>query len=230
MWKLDDKEIWASKNWCFWTVVLEKTLRNSLDSKEIKPVNPKGNQPWIFTGRTDVEAEAPILRPPDAKDQLIRKDADAGKDWRQEEKGTIEDEMVGWHHRLNGREFEQTPGNGEGQGSLVCCSPCGHKQSHRTERLTPPPGKPPSSKDNWQIQEGSLAYFELCAPPADYQAVLDGGTSGCPQSQEKQASCGEFRAGLRTLNTSCLPVNKTRAARRAWIFLLQFMDGLGTLT
>ena len=125
--------------------------------------------------------------------------------------------------------FEQTPGNGEGQGSLVCCSPCGHKQSHRTERLTTPPGKPPSSKDNWQIQEGSLAYFELCAPPADYQAVLDGGTSGCPQSQEKQASCGEFRAGLRTLNTSCLPVNKTRAARRAWIFLLRFMVGWGLL-
>ena len=88
IWELDHKEGWGLKIWCFQTVVLEKTLRNSLDSKEIKPVNPKGNQPWIFTGRTDVEAEAPILRPPDAKDQLIRKDADAGKDWRQEEKGT----------------------------------------------------------------------------------------------------------------------------------------------
>ena len=121
--ELDHKEGWAPKNWCFWTVMLEKTLESPLDCKEIKPVNLKGNQPWLFIGRTDVEAEAPVLWPPDAKNQFIGKDPDAGKDWRQEEKGTAEDEMVGWHHRLNGHEFEQTPKNGEGQRSLVCCSP-----------------------------------------------------------------------------------------------------------
>ena len=103
--------------------------------KEVKPVHPKGNQSWIFIGRTDAEAEAPILWPPDVKSRLIRKDADAGKDWRQEEKGATEDEMVGWHHWLNGHEFEQTLGDGEGQGSLVCCSPWGRKESDMTEWL-----------------------------------------------------------------------------------------------
>ena len=121
MWQLNCKESWALKNWCFWTVVLEKTLERPLDSKEIKPANPKGNQPWIFIGRTD--AEAPIFWPPDAKSPLFGKDPDAGKDWGQEGKGVIEDEMIGWHHRLNGHEFEQALGDGEGQGRLVCCSP-----------------------------------------------------------------------------------------------------------
>ena len=110
--------------------MLEKTLESPLDSKEIKPVNPKGNQPWIVIGRTD--AEAPILWPPDVKSQLIGKDPDAEKDWSQEEKGTTEDEMVGWHHRLNGHEFEQTLGDSEGQESLVCCSPWGRKESDTT--------------------------------------------------------------------------------------------------
>ena len=113
----------APKNWCFWTVVLEKTLESPLDCKGIKLVNPKGNQPWIFIGRTDTEAEAPILWPPDVKSRFIGKDADAGKDWRQEEKGMAEDEMVGWHHRLSAHEFEQALGDGERQRSLVCCSP-----------------------------------------------------------------------------------------------------------
>ena len=135
MWELDYKESWALKNWCFWTVVLEKTLESPLDCKEIKAVNPKGNQSWIFIGRTDVEAETPILWPPDAKNWLIKKDPDAGKDWRQEEKGTTEDEMVGWHHWLNGHEFEQVPGAGNGQGNLACCSPWGHKESDMTEGL-----------------------------------------------------------------------------------------------
>ena len=105
------------------------------DCKEIKPVNPKGNQPWIFTGRTDAEAETPILWPPDAKNWLIEKDPDSGKDWRQEEKGITEDEMVGWHQRLDGHEFEQALRVGDGQGSLVCCSPWGYKKSDTTERL-----------------------------------------------------------------------------------------------
>ena len=117
MWELNHKKGWAPKNWCLWTVVLEKTLESPLASKEIKAVNPKGNQPWIVIGRTD--AEAPILWQPDVKSRVIEKDPDAGKDWRQKEKEAAENEMVGWHHRLNGHEFEQTPGDGEGPGSLV---------------------------------------------------------------------------------------------------------------
>ena len=109
-------------NWWFWTVVLEKTLESPLDSKEIKPVHPKGNQSWIFIGRTDAEAETPVLWPPDVKSWLTGKDPDAGKDWRQEEKGMTEDEMVGWHHWLDGLEFEQALGVGDGQRGLVCCS------------------------------------------------------------------------------------------------------------
>ena len=139
MWELDYKESWALKNWCFWTVVLEKTLESPLDCKEILPVHPKGNQSWIFIGRTstfiDVEAETPILWPPDAKNWLIRKDLDAGKDWRQEEKCTTEDEVVGWHHRVDGHKFEQALGVDDGQGSLACCSPWGHKESKTTEWL-----------------------------------------------------------------------------------------------
>ena len=132
-WQLDYKEGWALENWCFWTVVLEKTLESPLDCKVIKPVNPKGNQPWVFIWRTD--AEAPILWPPDAKNWLIGKDPDAGKDWRREVKGTTEDEMVGWHHWLDGHEFEQAQGVGDGQGGLACCSPWGHKESDMTEQL-----------------------------------------------------------------------------------------------
>ena len=122
MWELDHKEAWVLKNWCLWTVVMENTLESPLDCKEIKPVNTKRKQAWIFIGRNDAEAEAPILWLPEAKSWLIWKDPDAAKDWRLEEKGTIEDEMVGWYHQLNGHEFEQSPGDSEGQGSLVCCS------------------------------------------------------------------------------------------------------------
>ena len=132
MWKLDYKESWVQKNWCFWTVVLEKTLESPLDCKEIQPVHPKGDQSWVFIRRTDIEAETLILWPPDAKSWLIWKDLDAGKDWRQEEKGMAEDEMAGWHHWLNGYEFEQAPGVGDGQGSLVCCSPWAHKELDMT--------------------------------------------------------------------------------------------------
>ena len=144
MWELDYKESWAPKNWCFWTVMLEKTLESPLDCKGIQPVHPKRNQSWIFIGRIDVEAESPILRPPDAKNWLIWKDPDAGKDSRWEEKGTTEDEMVGWHHRLNGHEFESILRVGEGQGGLVCCSPWGCKELDMTEWL------------NWTVLFGSL--------------------------------------------------------------------------
>ena len=119
MWELDFKESWALKNWCFWTVVLEKTLESPLDCKEIQTVHPKGNQSSIFIGRTDAEAETPILWPPDANSWLIWKDPDAGKHWRQKEKGTTEDEMVGWHHRLNGHEFALTVWVGDEQGGLA---------------------------------------------------------------------------------------------------------------
>ena len=129
------KKSWAPKNWHFWTVVLDKTLESPLDSKEIKSVNSKGNQFWIFIGRPDTVAEAPILWSPDAKSWLIWKDSDAGKDWGQEEKGTTEDEMAGWHHWLDGHEFEQALGVGDGQGSLVCCSPWRRKKSDTTEQL-----------------------------------------------------------------------------------------------
>ena len=130
LWELDYKESWVPKNWCFWTVVLEKTLKSPLDCKEIQPVHLKRNQSWIFIGRTDAEAETPIIWPPDAKNWLTGKDPDAGKDWRREEKGRTENEMVGWHPRLSGHEFELTLGAGDGQGSLLCCSPWGHRVRH----------------------------------------------------------------------------------------------------
>ena len=138
MWELDYKESWALKNWCFWIVVLEKTLKSPLDCKDIQPVHPKGSQSWIFIERTDAEAEAPILWPPDAKNWLIGKDLEAGKDWRQEEKvgqRMTEDEMVGWHHCLDRHGFEQALEVDDGQGSLVCCSPWGRKESDTTEQL-----------------------------------------------------------------------------------------------
>ena len=143
MWELDHKESWALKNWCFWTVVLDETLESPLDFK-VKTVNPKGNQFWIFIGRTDAEAESPILWPPDGKSWLTGKDPDAGKNQRHEE-GTTEDEMIGWHHQFNEHEFEQALGVGDGQGSLACCSPWGRKESDTTEQL------------NWSVPQ--LLYF-----------------------------------------------------------------------
>ena len=148
MWELDHKQSWALKNWWFWTVVLKKTLESPLDCKEIQ-VHPKGDQSWIFIGRTDAEAEAPVLWPPDVKSWLIWKDPDAGKDWRQE-KGTREDEMVGCHHWLYGHEFEQAPGVGDGQGSLAGCIPWGHKKLDMTERL------------NWTDNFSKLILPKIC--------------------------------------------------------------------
>ena len=125
----------TTKNWCFWTVALEKTLESPLDCKEIQPVHSEGDQPWDFFGRNDAKAETPVLWPPHAKSWLIGKDSDAGRDWGQEKKGTIEDEMAGWHHWLDGHESEWTPGVGNGQGSLACCDSWGHEESDTTERL-----------------------------------------------------------------------------------------------
>ena len=152
MWELDYKESWApNKLWFWWR--LERCKETLERCKEIKPVNPQGNPSWIFTGRTeaDAEAEAPILWPPDAKNWLVGKDPDAGKDWRQEEKRMTEDEMVGWHHLLDGHEFEQAPGVGDRQGSLVCCSPWGHKELDMTEGLN----WTEIVKIGWRIQSGS---------------------------------------------------------------------------
>ena len=135
MWELDCEEGWVLKNWCVWTVVLEKTLESPLDCKEIQPVHSEGDQPWDFFGRNDAKVEAPILWPPHAKSWLIEKDSDAGRDWGQEEKRMTEDEMAGWHHWLDGCESEWTLGDGDGQGGLACCDSWGHKESDMTERL-----------------------------------------------------------------------------------------------
>ena len=135
MWDLDCEESWAPKNWCFWTVVLEKTLESPLDCKEIQPVHSKGDQPWVLFGRNDAKAETPVLWPPDVKRWLIGKDSDAGRDWGQKEKGATEDEMAGWHHQLNKHEFEWTPGVGDGQGGLACCDSWSCKESDTTEQL-----------------------------------------------------------------------------------------------
>ena len=136
MWELDYKKSWVLKNQCFWTVVLEKTLESPLDSKEVQPVHPEENKSWIFIGRTDAEAETPILWPPGVKKWLIGKNPNAGEDWRQEERRTTEDEIVGSHQWLNGHEFEQSLGVGDGQGRLACYSPWDHQESDRTEWLT----------------------------------------------------------------------------------------------
>ena len=168
MWELDHKESWAPKNWYFWTVVLEMTLESPLDCKEIKPVNPKRNQSWIFIGRADAEAETPILGPPDAKSWLIWKDPEAGKDRGKEEKGTTEDEMVEWHHRLDGDEFGWTPGADDGQGGLACCGSCSRKELATTEQL------------NWtslnidvgNVLEKSKSYKRLRRPQQYFTNIL----------------------------------------------------------
>ena len=157
MWELNHKEGWALKDWCFWIVVLEKTLESLLDCKEIKPVYPKGNQPWIFIGKIDGETETPILGLPDVKSRLTGKDPDAGKDWGQEEKGLTEDEMVGWHHQPNGHKSEHTPGDGDGQGGLVCCNSWGHKESDTTEWL------------NWT----ELIYMKACFSWGHFPKISD---------------------------------------------------------
>ena len=158
MWQLDHKAGWAPKKWCFQTVVLKKTLESLLDSKEIKPANAKGYQPWILIGRTDAEAEAPMLWPPDVKSWLVGKDLDAGKDWGQKEKGAKQDEMVGWHHRPNGHEFEKTLEDSEGQGSLACCSPWGCKELDLTDwtsssSLAKKGKAKPGSPRGWQFTD-----------------------------------------------------------------------------
>ena len=135
MWELDCKESWAPKNQCFWTVVLEKAVESPLDCKEIQPVHSEGDQSWMFIGRTDAEAETPVLWSHHEKSWLTGKDSDAGRNWGQQEKGITEDKMTGWHYRLNGHEFKWTPGVGDGQGALACCNSWGRNESDTTEGL-----------------------------------------------------------------------------------------------
>ena len=171
MWELDCEESWVPKNWYFWTVVLEKTLESPLDCKEIQPVHSKGDRSWVFFGRTDAKAETPVLWPPHAKSWLIRKDSDAGRDWGQEEKGTTEDEMAGWHHGLDGHKFEWTPGVGDGQGGLACCDSWGSKESTQlsdwTELMHQITGKtlfvemPIQKKTRLRLKMGNLRKFEV---------------------------------------------------------------------
>ena len=158
MWELDCEESWGPKNWCFWTVVLEKTLESPLDCTEIQPVYSEGDQPWDFFGRNEAKAETPVLWPSHGKSWLIGKDSDAGRDWGQEEKGTTEDEMAEWHHRLNGREFKWTPGVGvgDGQGGLECCDSWGHKELDTTEQLNLTEGQVPPFKGFYLIK--SIPY------------------------------------------------------------------------
>ena len=144
MWKLEHKESWMLKNWCFWTVVLDKIFESPFECKEIQPVHPKGNQSWVFIGSTDAEAETLILWPCDAENWLTGKDPDAGKDWRHEDKGTTENEMFGWHHGVSGHDFEQALGVGKGQGNLACCNPWGCKELDMTKWL------------NWAVLEPYL--------------------------------------------------------------------------
>ena len=151
MWELDCEESWALKDWCFWTVVSEKTLGSSLDCKEIQPVHSKGDQSCVFIGRTYVEAETPVLWPTDVKSWLIWKDPDAVKDWRQEEKGTTEDEMAGWHHWLNGHGFGWTLAVGDGQGGLACCGSQGHRVGHSW-----------ATELNWDCPQLTKKYLLCC--------------------------------------------------------------------
>ena len=160
MWELDCEESWAPKNWCFWTVVLEKTLESHLDCKEIKPVNPKGDQSWVFFGRNDAKAETPVLWPPHAKSRLIGKDSDAWRDWGQKEKGTTEDEMAGWHHQIDGCEFGWTLGDGDGQGDLACCNSWSYKELDMTERLNWT-GKKKKNKNRSPVFHSLVCFFHL---------------------------------------------------------------------
>ena len=176
MWELDHKEDWVPKNWCFQTVVLEKTLESPLDCKEIKPVHPKGNQPWLFTGRTDAAAETPILWSPDVKSQFIEKDPDAGKEWREEQKKAIANKIVGWHHRLKGHEFEQALGDGEEQWSLLCCSYGVAKSQTRLRNWTTELGRFPS----WLMGKQDSCRAGCWSSRPWSQGERDGSVAGIP--------------------------------------------------
>ena len=194
MWELDHKKVWAPKNWSFWTAVLEKTLESPLDSKKIKPINPKGNQPWMFIGRTNAEAEAPVHWPPDVKSWLVGKDPSAGKDWRQEEKGVTEDQMVGWHHQLNGYEFEQTLGDSKGQGSLAVPQSLGSQRVGHdlvTEHQQIPGGcvGKKGAQDSQQKHRNCKSTRASLGSPQDWGASLTGGEPCVVRREEINGRC-----------------------------------------
>ena len=164
MWELDCEESWLPKNWCFWTVVLEKTLESPLDSKEIQSVHPKGDQSWVFIGRTDAEDETPIFWPPHVKSWLIGKDSDAGTDWWQEEKGTTEDEMARWHHRLDGHEFELNPGVGDEQGRLVCWFIGSQRVGHMSDWTKPSMAPPIRTRPSFPLTEVKSSQIGKSCP------------------------------------------------------------------
>ena len=213
MWELDCEESWALKNWCFWTVVLEKTLESLLDCKEIQPVHPKGDQPWVFFGRNDAKAETPVLWLPHVKSWLTGKDSDAWRDWGQEEKGTTEDEMAGWHHGLDGREFMWTPGVGDRQGGLVCCNSWGQNELDMTEPL------------NWT--ELNWRTYRLTTPTMKKQR----GTRGCltaGRTRKHQIACKypleiatkwfeSSSKNLRVVSSSSVKGESELTAFRSWI-------------
>ena len=185
MWELDCEESWVPKNWYFWTVVLEKTLESPLDCKESQLVHSKGDQPWVFFGRTDAKAETPVLWPPYAKSWLIGKDSDARREWGQEKKGTTEDEMAGWHDRLYGHEFGWTPGVGDGQGGLACCNSWGRKELDMTEQL------------NWTVIPTAISEpsFEKALLPSTMtcrESPLNFLVCFCPLRQSMHYSLGEY--------------------------------------
>ena len=176
MWELDCEEGWALKNWCFWTVVLEKTLENPLDWKDIQPVHSEGDQPWDCFERTDAKAETPVLWPPQEKSWLIGKDSGDGKDWGQKEKGMIEDEIVGWQHWLDGCELEWTPGVGDGQGNLACCNSCGRKEWDMTEQL------------NWTERiytESRKLYWRIYLQGSSGKTAIENGLLDLERGEEK---------------------------------------------
>ena len=172
MWELDYEEGWAPKNWCFWTVVLEKTLESPLDCKEIQPVHTEGDQPWDFFGRNDAETETPVLWPPHVKSWLTGKDSDAWRDWGQEEKGMTEHEMAGWHHWLNGCESEWTLGVGDGQGGLACCDSWGRKESDMTEWLNWTNYQTHSHNIKFKITELVIRFSRRRNCPKHYTVLL----------------------------------------------------------
>ena len=195
MWELDYKESWAMNNWCFWTVVLEKTLESPLDCKEIQPVHPKVDQSWVFIGRTDVEAETPVLWPPDGKCWLIWKEPNAGKGLGQEVKGTTEDEMFEWCHQLNGHGFGWTPGVGDGQGGLACCGSWGCKELDMTERL------------NWtKLGYGAVCGIRMWAPPKKAVALLLCHICVCGVNHERRELWYGCPASQERINVSAAPM------------------------
>ena len=214
MWELDYEESWAPKNWCFWTVVLEKTPESPLDCKEIQPVHPKGDQSWVFIGGTDAEAETLILWPPDAESWFIWKDPNAGKDWGQEEKGMTEDEMIGWHHWHSGHGFGCTQGVGDGQGGLAYCRSWSCKKLDMTEQL------------NWTLSTCTIlirvynyfiaqifSFVPCVSSPSSYEY-----RSGLPTIDISENNMGEFaweywRKMVRMLGNANIKEEWCRAAR-----------------